>query len=137
MRHSQWPAPAVKTALALIGFSAVIGQIVLMRELIVVFSGNEMSLGILLATWLFWTAAGSSLSSVLRLGERNPRNTSAALECLLAACMPADRWRNGFGTTIRYCTSDTRKFECFESCVEFETRGLWASARKGWVEIRK
>jgi spermidine synthase len=92
MGHAQWPAPAVKTALALIGFSAVIGQIVLMRELIVVFNGNEMSLGILLATWLFWTAAGSSLGSLLRLGERNPRNTTAALECFLAACLPPTIW---------------------------------------------
>ena len=32
--------PAAATALALIGFSAVIGQIILMRELIVVFNGN-------------------------------------------------------------------------------------------------
>jgi pheromone shutdown protein TraB len=64
-------ASSVRAALTLIGFSAVIGQIVLMRELIVVFNGNEISLGILLATWLFWTAAGSGLSSVLALGEGN------------------------------------------------------------------
>jgi len=49
-----------KAALTLIGFSAVIGQIVLMRELIVVFNGNEISLGIMLATWLFWTAAATA-----------------------------------------------------------------------------
>ncbi len=59
-----------------------------MRELIVVFNGNEMSLGFLLAAWLFCTAAGSWLSSILRLGTRNPRNTTAALECLLAVCLP-------------------------------------------------
>ena len=53
---------AITGAVALIGFSAVIGQIVLMRELIVVFSGNEISLGIMLASWLFWTAIGSSVS---------------------------------------------------------------------------
>ena len=63
-----------------------------MRELIVVFNGNEMSLGILLATWLFWTATGSSLGSVLRLGERNPRNTTAALECLLALSLAPTIW---------------------------------------------
>ena len=44
-----------RVALALCGFSAVVGQIVLMRELIQVFNGNEIALGILLATWLFWT----------------------------------------------------------------------------------
>ena len=74
--------PAVKAALMLTGFSAVIGQIVLMRELMVVFSGNEISLGIMLATWLFWTAAGSILCSSLALRESRARQTVALLECL-------------------------------------------------------
>jgi spermidine synthase len=81
-----------RAALALTGFSAVAGQIVLMRELIVVFNGNEISLGILLATWLFWTAAGSSLSSALRMGRKNPRRAAAALECLLAVSLPPSIW---------------------------------------------
>ncbi len=79
-------------ALALTGFSAVAGQIVLMRELMVVFNGNEISLGMMLATWLFWTAAGSSLSSSLGLGAKNPRRATAVLECLLAASLPATIW---------------------------------------------
>ena len=49
-----------QAALALCGFSAVVGQIVLMRELIQVFNGNEIALGMLLATWLLWTAIGSA-----------------------------------------------------------------------------
>jgi spermidine synthase len=79
-------------ALTLIGFSAVIGQIVLMRELIAVFNGNEMSLGIMLATWLFWTAAGSCLSGTLALGGGNTRRTVAMLECLLAFSLPPTLW---------------------------------------------
>jgi spermidine synthase len=82
-RRAQPTARAAQGAVVLIGFSAVIGQIVLMRELIVVFSGNEMSLGIMLATWLFWTAAGSYISSIIKLAERNPRRVVATLECLL------------------------------------------------------
>ena len=74
------------------GFSAVIGQIVLMREFIVVFNGNEISLGIMLATWLIWTAAGSSLSSGVALGENNPRRAVAALECLLAVSLLPTLW---------------------------------------------
>ncbi|MGP8260443.1 MAG: hypothetical protein ACLQM6_10890 [Acidobacteriaceae bacterium] len=85
-------ASAVRAALTLMGFSAVIGQIVLMREFIVVFNGNEISLGILLATWLLWTAAGSSLCSVFTLGERNPRHAVAALECLLAVSLLPAVW---------------------------------------------
>ncbi len=91
-RPAQWPASEVQTALALVGFTAVLGQIVLMRELIRVFNGNEMSLGILLATWLFWTAAGSSLGSAFRLGKGNPRRMTAVLECLLAASLPPTIW---------------------------------------------
>jgi spermidine synthase len=76
----------------LIGFSAVIGQIVLMRELMVVFNGNEMSLGILLATWLFWTAAGSIVCGSLALRGSSARRTVAALECLLGISLPATIW---------------------------------------------
>jgi spermidine synthase len=92
MPCAKQPASAVRAALALIGFSAVIGQIVLMRELIVVFNGNEISLGIMLATWLFWTAAGSSLSSRFALGGNNARRAVAALECLLGVSLLPTIW---------------------------------------------
>ena len=39
-----------------------------MRELIQVFNGNEIALGMLLATWLLWTAVGSGLSVRRRIG---------------------------------------------------------------------
>jgi spermidine synthase len=83
---------AIKGAVALIGFSAVIGQIVLMRELIAVFGGNEISLGIMLATWLFWTAIGSYVSSRLKLGENNARRTVAVIECLLGVSLLPTIW---------------------------------------------
>jgi spermidine synthase len=76
----------------LIGFSAVIGQIVLMRELMVVFCGNEISLGIMLGLWLFWTAAGSILCSSLALREIRMRRTVAVLECLLGVILPYTVW---------------------------------------------
>ena len=41
------------------GFTAMAVQILLMRELLVVFYGNELSAGVMLASWLFWVAAGS------------------------------------------------------------------------------
>jgi spermidine synthase len=85
-------ASAVRAALMLIGFSAVIGQVVLMRELIVVFGGNEISLGILLATWLFWTAIGSLLCGAFPLGVSNARRIVAALECLLGLSLPLTIW---------------------------------------------
>ena len=77
----------LRTVLILIGFTAVIAQIVLMRELIVVFYGNEITLGLMLCTWMLWTAIGSSLLG--RLGNRlAPRTLVAALEAAMAVAFP-------------------------------------------------
>jgi spermidine synthase len=45
----------------MVGVTAVTGQIVLLREVMVVFNGNELSLGLVLAAWMIWTAVGSGL----------------------------------------------------------------------------
>lgn len=79
---THWPLRAV---FALIGFTSAIAQIVLMRELMVVFGGNEASIGMALASWLLWTAAGAALLGRIRT---SPRVTVAALECGLAASLP-------------------------------------------------
>ena len=92
LQSAKRPKSAIRAALTLVGFSAVIGQIVLMRELIVVFNGNEISLGIMLATWLFWTALGSGLGSGLTLGTRNARKSAAVLECLLGVSLLPTIW---------------------------------------------
>ena len=77
----------VRTVLVLIGFTAAIAQIVLLRELMVVFYGNESSLGLMLGSWLFWTAAGSSLAG--RLAARaQPRHVMAGIQVLIAAILP-------------------------------------------------
>ncbi len=44
-----------------LGISAFITQVTLMRELLSVFSGNELVFGIVLGNWLLLTGAGSSL----------------------------------------------------------------------------
>ncbi len=46
-------------SLFILGFSSLIGQIILLRELMVSFYGNEFFLGLVLAVWLFWVALGS------------------------------------------------------------------------------
>jgi spermidine synthase len=83
---------AAQAALLLTGFSAVLGQIVLMRELFSTYSGCESSLGIALAAWLFWTAVGSFLASVFARGHSNPRHAGAVLECLLGISLPLAIW---------------------------------------------
>lgn len=76
-------------SLALIGFTAVIAQVVLMRELMVVFHGNELALGCALAGWFFWTAVGSSLLARLSARAGNRRVTVACLQALAAAAFPS------------------------------------------------
>jgi len=46
-------------ALLLMGFTFTITQVMVIRELLVVFAGNELSIAIILANWLLLEAAGS------------------------------------------------------------------------------
>ncbi len=75
-------------ALLLIGFSATVAQIVLLRELMVIFYGNELSLGLMLANWLLWTAAGSGLLGRWSPARRRPRQAVALLEAATALVFP-------------------------------------------------
>jgi len=75
----------VRAALILIGFTASIAQIVLLRELMVVFYGNESSIGLMLGSWLFWTAAGSSLAGHFAV---QPRRLMAGIQVLIAVVLP-------------------------------------------------
>jgi spermidine synthase len=81
-------ARSLRAVLILIGFTAVIAQIVLMRELMVVFYGNEMSLGLMLGSWLLWTALGCGVLGRLARRTRNPRRLMAILEALIAVAFP-------------------------------------------------
>ena len=48
-------------AVVLMGFSGIIAEIVLLRELMVAFHGNELSIGVVLANWLILESAGAYL----------------------------------------------------------------------------
>lgn len=58
---------AIRLSVVLIGFTAMASQIVLMRELLVVFYGNELSISFVLASWLIGGAIGSALFGRLML----------------------------------------------------------------------
>jgi spermidine synthase len=81
-------SPFLSVILSLIGFTAVVAQIVLMRELIVVFYGNEISLGLMLANWLLWTAVGSSLLGRIAGRFQEPRKLVGALQAAVAVVFP-------------------------------------------------
>jgi len=49
----------LKTSLLIMGLSGIIAQIILLRELLVSFQGNELTIGIILANWLVLEAFGA------------------------------------------------------------------------------
>ena len=51
----------LKLSLLIMGLSGITAQIVLLRELLVSFLGNELTLGVILANWLILVAIGSFL----------------------------------------------------------------------------
>jgi spermidine synthase len=50
---------SLKVSFLIMGASGIVAQIVLLRELLISFLGNELTLGIILANWLILEAAGS------------------------------------------------------------------------------
>ena len=76
-------------AIALTGFTSTLGQILMVRELLVLFYGNELSTGLIFAAWLVWTALGSGAGS--RLADRFPPRPELLIIPLagLALLLPA------------------------------------------------
>lgn len=75
-------------ALLLLGFTAIITQVVLIRELIVTFSGNELSIGIILSNWLILEAAGSFFAGRLAMKFKSAYLPYSLLQWLLAIALP-------------------------------------------------
>jgi spermidine synthase len=76
-------------ALIMIGFTATGGQIIVVREFIIVFYGNELCLGLILANWLLWGAVGSWAMG--RFADRIKRRYGvlAITEIILALLLPS------------------------------------------------
>lgn len=73
-------------AVCALGVSAVLTQLVLMRELMAAFSGNELVLGTALGSWMLLTGAGASLG---RIARRLRRPLAALCVCqVLVALLP-------------------------------------------------
>ena len=75
-------------ALLLAGFTDIVAQVVLIRELLVTFYGNELSIGIVLANWLILAAIGSSLLG--RIADRVEKRVEifASLQILISIFLP-------------------------------------------------
>jgi spermidine synthase len=67
------------------GFAASLGQILFLRELLVLFYGNELSTGLVFASWLLWTALGSACGG--RFSQRLPHPVLVMAAALLVTAL--------------------------------------------------
>ena len=78
----------MRLALVTAGLTATIAQLVLMRELVATFYGNELFFGLVLMVWLAWVAAGSWGLGRLALHYRLGRKAFATGLALAGASVP-------------------------------------------------
>jgi spermidine synthase len=70
------------------GFTSLVVQTLLIREFLIVFLGNELTVGLILANWIILEALGSSLLSRLSLNAKRPKLTYALLQSGIALYLP-------------------------------------------------
>jgi spermidine synthase len=57
----------------ILGMTSIVAQIVILRELLVIFYGNELSIGLVLASWLIWVAVGAwAFGGLVEQAARRP-----------------------------------------------------------------
>ncbi len=83
------PNRSVWFALVTMGFTWVIAQVLLLRHLLVAFGGNELTVGLILGTWLLAGAAGSVGFGRWTDRAGDPIGLFIALQVLLAIGVPA------------------------------------------------
>ncbi|WP_084604555.1 fused MFS/spermidine synthase [Desulfonatronum thioautotrophicum] len=84
----------------MLGLVSQLAQVLLLRELLMVFQGNELSIGIILSAWLAWTGLGSWLGGRLAQQQRRTGRlllySAAGLVPLLPATIGLIRNLRGF-----------------------------------------
>ncbi len=59
-------------AVLMLGLVSQVGQVLILRELLMVFHGNELSIGLILAAWMIWVGVGSRIGAVIIEQARHP-----------------------------------------------------------------
>lgn len=75
-------------AILVVGFSGLVMQILLLRELLVTFYGNELSIGIILANWLILEAFGCFFFSKKAEGLKRPIQGFITLQIISSISLP-------------------------------------------------
>lgn len=71
-----------------LGFLSTMSQVVLLRELLTVFYGNETAYAVIFASWLFWIAVGSFAASRWLQRRKDPLGFFADVQIFLFALAP-------------------------------------------------
>jgi spermidine synthase len=80
------PSPVLTITTA--GFAATVAQIIVLRELLVLFYGNELSAGLIFAGWLLWSGVGSALAGKWALKVSAPTALLRRMLVCLATMLP-------------------------------------------------
>lgn len=72
-----------------LGMTSIVGQILLLRELVTVFYGNEMAYAVILASWMFWVAVGSYGAVFLSSHIKDPAFVIGLLQASIYFILPA------------------------------------------------
>ena len=75
-------------ALILMGFTSLVVQTLLIREFLISFYGNELTIGLILANWIILEALGSILASRFSLKSKRPALVYALLQTGIALYLP-------------------------------------------------
>jgi spermidine synthase len=79
---------ALRISLLVMGLSGIVAQILLLRELLVSFQGNELTLGVILANWLLLEAVGSfAVGRSVEKTERK-REIYVVVQLLFSVALP-------------------------------------------------
>jgi spermidine synthase len=80
--------PAQLPGVLLLGAVSQIGQVLFLRELLMVFYGSELSIGIILAAWLVWVGLGSRLGGMIINKVKEPRKVLVFTSLGIALLIP-------------------------------------------------
>ncbi|MCM8781681.1 MAG: hypothetical protein NC828_01300 [Candidatus Omnitrophica bacterium] len=76
------------SALILMGFTSLVVQTLLIREFLITFYGNELTIGLILACWIISEALGSSVASRFSDKTKSPTSIYAFLQVLISLYLP-------------------------------------------------
>ena len=72
-----------------LGITSVVAQVLLIRELLVAFGGNEFFIGWTLFAWLFWTGLGARAGGRFGAGAGTSHRPLVVCHACAAALLPA------------------------------------------------